>query len=334
MLGGHLGATLVESADPLWTPDPDIEQMKVDYRTALARLVPVFMPDLLFRLKADGTPVFPDFAAAIVPTEFAPGKIFGSGTMQPIDYCVAMAEGRIAPPTNLDLATIQQQEMAMAFRFHISQYLTRRAADWKAQGLHRDADRLGRAQRALEILGRRSARGVQELGGGRRSAQSARRAAGRQRAHHAARAAAPRRHDGDPGEQARRAGAAAHAVAAGADRRAPISTTSPAICAPESLSGPNAGLTEVLIPAGYVTTVYDPVYQLSAGRHALCLARPPTSRRRLPRRACRSRWCSAPSRARRTCCCASRRPTRRRRSAAFRRPPSARCRWNRRARSD
>ena len=32
---------------------------------------------------------------------------------------------------------------------------------------------------------------------------------------------------------------------------------------PESLSGPNAGLTEVLIPAGYVTTVYDPVYQLT-----------------------------------------------------------------------
>src|SRR6185312_13321473 len=32
---------------------------------------------------------------------------------------------------------------------------------------------------------------------------------------------------------------------------------------PESLSGPNAGLTEVLIPAGYVTTAYDPVYRLS-----------------------------------------------------------------------
>ena len=32
---------------------------------------------------------------------------------------------------------------------------------------------------------------------------------------------------------------------------------------PESLSGPNAGLTEVLIPAGYVTTVYDPVFRLS-----------------------------------------------------------------------
>jgi len=32
---------------------------------------------------------------------------------------------------------------------------------------------------------------------------------------------------------------------------------------PESFYGPNAGLTEVLIPAGYVTTVYDPVFALS-----------------------------------------------------------------------
>jgi amidase len=35
---------------------------------------------------------------------------------------------------------------------------------------------------------------------------------------------------------------------------------------PESLSGPNAGLTEVLIPAGYVTTTYDPVFRLSEDR--------------------------------------------------------------------
>ncbi len=137
------------------------------------------------------------------------------GTMQPIDYCVALAEGRIAPPVNLDLGTIQQQEMANTFRFHISQYLIAARRRLEGQGLHRDAGRLGRAQRALQVLGRRPARRVQELGGGRRPAQSARPAPGRQRAHHAARTAAPRRHDGDPGEQARRAGAAAHAVAAG-----------------------------------------------------------------------------------------------------------------------
>src|SRR3712207_5592610 len=75
-----------------------------------------------------------EFAQAIVPTEFMPGKTFGSGTMQPIDYFVELAEGRIAPPQSLDIATIQQQELAMAFRFHIPQYLTRRAADWRAKG--------------------------------------------------------------------------------------------------------------------------------------------------------------------------------------------------------
>jgi amidase len=32
---------------------------------------------------------------------------------------------------------------------------------------------------------------------------------------------------------------------------------------PESFYSPNAGLTEILIPAGYVTTVYDPVFALS-----------------------------------------------------------------------
>src|SRR5262249_25795738 len=34
----------------------------------------------------------------------------------------------------------------------------------------------------------------------------------------------------------------------------------------ESFYGPNAGLTEVLVPAGYVSTVYDPVFDLSADR--------------------------------------------------------------------
>jgi amidase len=51
-----------------------------------------------------------------------------------IDYCVELAERRIAPPANLDIATIQEQEQAMAFRFHIPQYLTCRAADWRARG--------------------------------------------------------------------------------------------------------------------------------------------------------------------------------------------------------
>jgi Asp-tRNA(Asn)/Glu-tRNA(Gln) amidotransferase A subunit family amidase len=34
----------------------------------------------------------------------------------------------------------------------------------------------------------------------------------------------------------------------------------------ESQYGPNAGLTEILVPAGYVTTAYDPVFVLSPDR--------------------------------------------------------------------
>jgi Asp-tRNA(Asn)/Glu-tRNA(Gln) amidotransferase A subunit family amidase len=35
---------------------------------------------------------------------------------------------------------------------------------------------------------------------------------------------------------------------------------------PETQSGPNAGLTEILVPAGYVTTVYDPTFALTPDR--------------------------------------------------------------------
>ena len=41
-------------SDPLWERDRDLEQMNPDFRQGLARLVPVFMPDLLFRLGPDG----------------------------------------------------------------------------------------------------------------------------------------------------------------------------------------------------------------------------------------------------------------------------------------
>jgi Asp-tRNA(Asn)/Glu-tRNA(Gln) amidotransferase A subunit family amidase len=113
VLGEKLGAMLVESGHKLWERDPDIEAMNPDFTAGLARLVPLFMPDILFRLMPDGTPLFKEFAAAIRPTEFLPGKVFGSGTMAAIDYMVELAEGRIAPPSNLDIASVQQQQLAL-----------------------------------------------------------------------------------------------------------------------------------------------------------------------------------------------------------------------------
>jgi Asp-tRNA(Asn)/Glu-tRNA(Gln) amidotransferase A subunit family amidase len=263
VLGGRLGVTLVESREPTFAPDPDIEAMTVDFRTALARLVPVFMPDLMFRLGRDGRPLFEEFAAAIVPTEFSPGKVFGSGSMAPIDYLVAMAEGRIEPPKALDIGTIQQQEMAMAFRFHISQYLMRRAADWAAQGvtetlsdwaaLNARSKFWGDDQRAAfknweEVADPRNPLGGRQGVDERIMLRELLRRVDMMVILENRLDALVRLHTPWP------PGLIGH----------PHQYDIAHNLAPESLMGPNAGLTEVLVPAGYVTTVYDPVFALTA----------------------------------------------------------------------
>jgi amidase len=262
IIGGRLGATLVESSDPGWRPDPDLEQMRTDHRKALARLVPVFMPDLLFRLGRDGQPVFKDFAAAIEPTEFLPGKVFGSGSMKPIDYCVAMAEGRITPPSNLDLGTIQQQELANTFRFHISQYLMRRAADWKESGFTETLSDWPALNARSKFWGddqRAAFKNWEEIGDPRNPLDGRQGVNERIMLRELLRRAdmmvilenkldaLVRLHTPWP------PGLIGH----------PHQYDIPSNLTPESLSGPNAGLTEVLVPAGYVTTVYDPVFALS-----------------------------------------------------------------------
>jgi Asp-tRNA(Asn)/Glu-tRNA(Gln) amidotransferase A subunit family amidase len=263
VLAEKLGATLVESGDPLWQPDPACEKMTVDFRRALARLIPVFMPDILFRLGKDGTPLFKEFAAAIVPTEFFPGKTFGSGTMTPIDYCVALADGHIEGPINLDIGTIQQQELSNTFRFHIPQYLTRRAADWKAKGFTETLTSFAELNKRSKFWGddQRSAfKNWEEIADPRNPLD------GRQGVNERIMLR----------ELLRRADMMVilenkldalvrlHTPWAPGLIGHPHQYDLPSNLRPESLYGPNAGLTEMLVPAGYVTTVYDPVFKLTA----------------------------------------------------------------------
>jgi Asp-tRNA(Asn)/Glu-tRNA(Gln) amidotransferase A subunit family amidase len=265
MLAEHLGATLVESDHRWWTPDPQIERMRVNYRRALAQLVPVFMPDILFRLNKEGQPLFTEFAEAIVRTEFQPGKFFGTGNMQPMDYLVGLAEGAIEPPANFDLATIQQQELAPTFRFHISQYLTRRAADWREKDFTESLDSWaalnarskfwGDDQRAAfknweEIADPRNPLGERQGVNERIMLRELLRRADMMVILENRLDALVRLHT--PFPPARIGGAGQPGL--------------PSNLTLESLSGPNAGLTEVLIPAGYVTTAYDPVFTLGADR--------------------------------------------------------------------
>src|SRR6059036_258872 len=262
VLSGRLGATLVESADPLWKRDPDVEAMTTDFRRALTRLVPVIMPDLLFRLRRDGRPLFKELAAAIVPTEFAPGKTFGAGSMQPIDYCVALAEGGIAPPVNFDIATIQEQELAMAFRFHVPQYLSRRAADWRTRGFTEtlvDFAALNARSKFWGDDGRAAFKNWEEVADprnplGRRQGVDERimlrellRRVDMMVLIENRLDALVRLHTPFP------PGKIGGAYQPGLPGNLRL----------ETFYGPNAGLTEVLVPAGYVTTVYDPVWALN-----------------------------------------------------------------------
>jgi Asp-tRNA(Asn)/Glu-tRNA(Gln) amidotransferase A subunit family amidase len=265
VLGQKLGATLVESSDPLWKPDPEIEQMKVDFRRALAALVPVFMPDMLFRLDAEGQPLFKEFAAAIVPTEFAPGKVFGSGSMQPIDYCVALADGLIEPPVNLDISTVQQQELAPTFRYHIRQYLSRRAADWKARGFAEtlvDWPTLNARSKFWGDDGRAAFRNWEEITDPRNPLS------GRQGVNERIMLR----------ELLRRVDMMVilenklDALVRLHTPLPPAKIGGPEVpglirrLRDESQYGPNAGLTEVLVPAGYVSVAYDPTFALSSDR--------------------------------------------------------------------
>jgi amidase len=134
ILGDYLGATLVESVDPLWPDDPQIENMKPSYTDALAQLAPIFFPDIFYRLDRNGKPQFPEFAAKIKPTEFAPGKTFGSGTMKPINYFLELTEVRVPVPKNLNIRAIEEVVESNAFTLQFNQYASRRAADWKARG--------------------------------------------------------------------------------------------------------------------------------------------------------------------------------------------------------
>jgi Asp-tRNA(Asn)/Glu-tRNA(Gln) amidotransferase A subunit family amidase len=216
----------------------------------------------LFRLKPDGQPVFPDFAAAIVPTEFAPGKIFGTGALQPIDYMVELADGRIAPPANLDISTVQQQELAMSFRYHIRQYLSRRAADWQARGftetlvdwptLNARSKFWGDDQRAAfknweEVTDPRNPHGRRQGVDERIMLRELLRRVDMM-------VILENRFD---------ALVRLHTPLPPAKIGGPNEPGLIARLRDESQYGPNAGLTEVLIPAGYVTTAYDAVFALS-----------------------------------------------------------------------
>ena len=192
--------------------------------------------------------------------------------MAPIDYCVALAEGRIAPPANLDIATVQEQELAMTFRFHVAQYLRagpptgrsaaspRRLIDFAA--LNARSKFWGDDGRAAfknweEVADPRNPLGGRQGVDERIMLRELLRRVDMMVMFENRLDALVRLHTPLP-----------PAKIGGADEPGVRQNLRP-----NPFYGPNAGLTEVLIPAGYVTTVYDPVFSPEPRPHPLRLGR-------------------------------------------------------------
>jgi len=262
VLRDYLGATLVESVDPLWPDDPDIENMRPSYTDALTELVPIFFPEILYWLDEDDQPRFPEFAARIQPTQFAPGVVHGAGIMTPVDYMVALAEGIEPPPSNLNIRMIMSLGFSNALRFHFTQYAVRRAADWAARGyteslvdwttLNERSKFWADAQRAWfanweEIDDIRRDHGTRQGIDERiKLRELLRRLEVKVMQENDLDVVVRLHYSLSPGK----IGLSPQPDPENTERG-------------EIRMGPYAGLTSVLIPAGYVRTVYDPVFTLS-----------------------------------------------------------------------
>jgi amidase len=100
ILRDKLGAQLFESVDPLYSDDPTIPNLKPTFQEALAEILPFHMPEYLFKTTSSGEAEFPVFVGKI---NVAVGKTPGGGTLSPAEYMVRAAEGLETFPPNLNL---------------------------------------------------------------------------------------------------------------------------------------------------------------------------------------------------------------------------------------
>jgi amidase len=265
VIGKQLGATLVQSATPGWDDDPDMEKMTTTFDDAIRQIVPVLYPDLLFELTPEGEPMFPDFAAKIAPTTFAPGIVRGTGTLSPADWMIRWADGLEPTPRNLNLRSIVNLADSNTFRFHIDQYLYRRSKEWADRGYTEglvDWPTLNARSKFYSDHQRAAFKNWEEVTDLREPLGQRQGIAERVQLRELLQRVVMKVleenkldilinvHDQLPPGKI---GLASEPVVHNRTQSYPI--------------GPDLGWTEVLIPSGYVQTVYDPTFELKTDSH-------------------------------------------------------------------
>ena len=110
VLRDRLGASLVESVDPLYLDDPAVENMAYTFQDALAEILPIHMPEYFATTTGDGSLEF-----AVAGHDVTSKR-----------YLVRLAEGDAPLAPNLNLRRVTLSAPTRSFAFHIDQYLARR----------------------------------------------------------------------------------------------------------------------------------------------------------------------------------------------------------------
>ena len=123
VLRDRLGAQLFESVDVLYPDDPTIPNLNPTFQQALAEILPFHMPEYFFKTASSGAAEFPYFASKVNVTV---GSTPGTGVFTPAEYMVRVALGLETLPPNLNIRRITNFPRTLSFRFHLVQYLNRR----------------------------------------------------------------------------------------------------------------------------------------------------------------------------------------------------------------
>ncbi len=139
VLRDQLGATIVESHDPLYPDDPNVPNMTYTFQDAMAEILPVHMPEYFTQhvgqIARGGGEGFGGDEGGGKPSDkllFAvPGQDIGSR-----DYIAKLAEGKAPLSDALNLRSVSASPPTDSFSYQMEQYLIRRGdariTDWTA----------------------------------------------------------------------------------------------------------------------------------------------------------------------------------------------------------